>query len=171
MRGRRGRDQFEAFGFADGDVVQNDGREIGEQGVEAVHGRRVRRAFARGLGPGRGGGPGGFDRRGALRPGGLRIVLVEQDRGQAFSHVPFGVVGEHAQEDVGTDAGFAVDEDRPDSEPSGLDLPEGLLDLRQAFVCLHRLVRSDAAGVEAGADDPKSVERGFAVDPVLAAAP
>ena len=75
----------------------------------------------------------------------------------------------YAQEGAG--AGFAVDEDRPDSRTPGLDLPEGLLDLRQAFASLHRLVRSDAAGVEAGADDPKSVERGFAVDPVLAAAP
>ena len=43
LSGRWGRDQFEAFGSADGDVVQNDGREIGEQGMEAVHGRRVRR--------------------------------------------------------------------------------------------------------------------------------
>ena len=50
LSGRRGRGQFEAFGFADGDVVQNDGREIGEQGVEAVHGRLVRHAFACGLG-------------------------------------------------------------------------------------------------------------------------
>ena len=46
LRGRRGRSQFEAFGFADREVVQNDGREICEQGVEVVHGRLVRRAFA-----------------------------------------------------------------------------------------------------------------------------
>ena len=45
------RSQFEAFGFADQDVVQNDGREIGEQGKEAVHGHR---ALSRRLGSGRG---------------------------------------------------------------------------------------------------------------------
>ena len=56
LSGRRGRGQFEAFGFANGDVVKNDGREIGEQGVEAVHGRLVRHAFACGLGSGRGDG-------------------------------------------------------------------------------------------------------------------
>ena len=49
-----GRGQLEAFGFADQDVVQNDGREIGEQGKEAVHGRRGRRALSRRLGSGRG---------------------------------------------------------------------------------------------------------------------
>ena len=110
LRGRRGSGQLEAFGVADGNVVQHDGRESGEQGMEAVRGRRVRRVFARGLSSGRGGGLGGFDRLGALRPGDLRIVLVEQDR-ESFSHVPFG-----------------VDEDRPHPQPPGLDLPEGLLD-------------------------------------------
>ena len=106
-----------------------------------------------------------------LRPGGVRILLVEQDRGELLSHVPFGVVGEHAQEDMGADVGFGVDEDRPDSRTPGFDLPEGLLDLRQAFVRLHRLVRFNAVFAEAGADDPKSVELRFAVDPVLSAAP
>ena len=33
--GRRGRSQFEAFRVADGNVVQQDGREIGEQGKES----------------------------------------------------------------------------------------------------------------------------------------
>ena len=151
MSGCRGRDQFEAFGSVDGDVVQSDGGEIGEQSVEAVHGYLFR--------------------RGALRPGGLRIVLVEQDRGQPLPHVPFGVVGEHAQEHVIADTGFAVNEDWPDSQPPGFDLPEGLLDARQASACLHRLVRPDTVRIKAGADDPETVELRFAVDPFLAAAP
>ena len=126
---RRGRDQLEAFGGTDGDVVQHDGREIGEQGVEAVHGRRGRSAFACGLAWGGRRWLGGFNRRGALRPGGLRIVLFEQDRGELLFHVPFDIVGGHAQEDMG----FGVDEDRPDSQTPGLDLPEDLLDLRAFF--------------------------------------
>ena len=40
--------------------------------------------------------------------------------------MPFDVVSEHAQEDLGADVGFGVDEDRPDSQPLGLDLPNGL---------------------------------------------
>ena len=81
------------------------------------------------------------------------------------------MAGVHAQEGAGADAGFCVDEDRPDSRPPGLDLPEGLLNPGQTFVRLHRFVRPDAVGVETGADDPKPVEPRFAVDPVLAEAP
>ena len=81
------------------------------------------------------------------------------------------MAGEHVQEGAGADTGFGVDEDRPDSRPPGLDLPEGLLDPGQAFARLHRLVRPDAVGVETSADDPKSVELRFAVNPVLPAAP
>ena len=69
-----------------------------------MYGRRVRRAYARSLGSGRGRWLGGLDRRGAPRPGGVRILLVEQDRGQPLSHVPFGVAGEHAQEHMDGDA-------------------------------------------------------------------
>ncbi len=44
LRGRWGRGLLEAFGFADQDVVQNNGAEIGKQGKEAV---QVRRAIPR----------------------------------------------------------------------------------------------------------------------------
>ena len=44
LRGRWGRGLLEAFGFADQDVVQNNGAEIGKQGKETV---QVRRAIPR----------------------------------------------------------------------------------------------------------------------------
>ena len=98
-----------------------------------------------------------LDRRGALCTGGLLIVFVGQDRGKPPPDVPFGVAGEHAQEDVCADAVFAAGEDRPDSQTPGLDLPEDLLNLLQAVLCASAvLVRPDAVGIKADAGDQSS---------------
>ena len=51
-------------------------------------------------------------------PGGVRILLVEQDRGQPSSHVPFGVAGEHAQEHMDGDC-FDLDSTSVKVPPDG----------------------------------------------------
>jgi hypothetical protein len=60
-----------------------------------------------------------------LRLGGDAVVVVEQDRGEGLAHVPFEMVGEEAQEDMGPDALLVPVEDRPHFEVDGLAAAEG----------------------------------------------
>src|SRR5271166_6482912 len=68
------------------------------------------------------------DRALAERLGGLLVGVVVEHEGQALAHVPFEIIGEHAEEDVGAHAVFEPVVDRPDMEVDGLDRPDGVLD-------------------------------------------
>jgi hypothetical protein len=93
-------------------LVGTDGGQVGQQAGEAVHGGVVVGAFMRGfleclvraLGGGDGVGPFGC--------GGGFVVVLEQDWCQGLFHVPAEVVGQHPQEQVGTD-------------PVGQPMPDG----------------------------------------------
>jgi len=83
-----------------GDGVARQGRQIAQQRVETVHWQSVL---------GQTGGLLGDRGRGALcwrddarsqRVCGVFVGVVEQHRCQALTHVPFQIVGEHAQEDM-----------------------------------------------------------------------
>ena len=85
------------------------------------------------------------DDGGACGGGGGAVVVVEQDGLERLAHVPFDVVGEHAEEARGRARGGAVRWiDRADLEIDGLEAAEGALDLAKAFV---------------GADRSRAVER------------
>ena len=96
--------------------------EVNEQALEAVDREAVwSRAvglFAdggwRSLRLGDDAGPQGF--------GGLLVGVVIEHRGEALAHVPFDVVGEHAQTDVGAHARSGPMEDRPHLEVDSLEL-------------------------------------------------
>ena len=88
---------------------------------------------------------GGFAacRLGALRRGddgaalglaGRLVVIVEQDRGERLAHVPFQIVGQHAQHDMGAHPMAATMMDRPNLEIDGLEAAEGPLDLGELLV-------------------------------------
>ena len=79
-----------------------------------------------------------------------RVVLVEQDGGEPLAHVPFDVVGEHAQQHVSAHALGEVVVDGPHLEIDGLDAVEGALDPAQSLVGAHRVLGSELSLGQAG---------------------
>jgi hypothetical protein len=63
-------------------------------------------------------------------------VIVEQDRFERLAHVPFEIVGEHAQKDVGAHAVVAAMVDGPHLDVEGLEAAKGALDVGESFVGL-----------------------------------
>src|SRR5271166_3740532 len=110
------------------DGVFGDGGEVVKQGVEAVDGETIVGSACGLLGEGGGRSLSLCDRALAERLGGLLVGVVVEHEGQALAHVPFEIIGEHAEEDVGAHAVFEPVVDRPDMEVDGLDRPDGVLD-------------------------------------------
>ena len=157
-------------GSGEGDFVEGESGEVGEEGGEAVDGEAVGGFSGAGLVGCGFGDAGGFDGGGAGGAGGGSVVVLEEEGGEPLSQVPLEVVGEHAEEDVGADVVGGMDEDGADLE-GALDGAEGALDAGEALVCLDGGVGPEGVGVEAGADDIDAVELGFGGDAVLAAGP
>ena len=122
------------MGTGETDGVAGQRCEIGEQGLEAVDGQTVVGAFGPGLARGGGRRLSLGDRRGSQSLARGAIVVVEHHGRERLAHVPFEIVGEHAQEDMGADAIAGIVEDRPDFEIDRLGAAEGPLDMGQAFV-------------------------------------
>lgn len=76
--------------------------------------------------------------------GGGAVVIVVEHRRSALAHMPFDVVGEHAEEDVCPHHRRHPMEDRPDVEIDRLQAAKGALHVGQ------RLVGLDRAGVDDG---------------------
>jgi hypothetical protein len=83
--------------------------------------------------------------------------------------MPFDMVGEHAQEDVGAHPLCGPVADRPDFEIDGFDRSEGAFDAGQIFVGLDRFASVEVLGRDAGPDDIDAVEAGLFLDPVAPA--
>ena len=77
------------------------------------------------------------DDAGSERFGGVLVGIVIEHRREALAHVPFDMIGEHAQADVGAHARSGPMEDRSDLQIDGLDAADGALDLGQALVGPH----------------------------------
>ena len=126
-------EQSYRWGVGPSHGVVGERGEVGEQGLEAVHRQAVRRCgrwSACAWRP---------VKRSALatevralrrRP----VVVIVQHRRERLAHVPFDMIGEHAQQDVGAHARRGPMEDRPQMEIDGLERAERALDLGQALV-------------------------------------
>jgi hypothetical protein len=78
--------------------------------------------------------------------------------------VPFDIVGEHAQEDVGANAVGETMVDGPDAHVDGFEGEECALDLGQGLVGAHAVWGGEALRGQGCADDVDAVERGFGGD-------
>ena len=76
---------------------------------------------------------------GACGRSGFWVIVVEQQRLELGAHVPFDVVGEHAQEDMRAHPVAGVVVDGTHLEVHGLEAAEGTLDGTQALVGAHGL--------------------------------
>jgi hypothetical protein len=104
--------------------VAGEGGEFSEQGLEAVDLQAVSRALCSGLAASGLGTLRGCD-DGRSRGGSLgALMIVEQNGSQRLTHVPLEIIGEHAQQHVGTDPIGQAVVDRPDLKIDGLDGPE-----------------------------------------------
>jgi len=142
-----------------GHGVVGEGGEVVEEGAEAVHREAVVGALGRGLSACGGGASGGSDDGGARGLGGGLVVVVEEDGSEGLAHVPFEVVGEHAQQDMGADAVGAAMVDGADLEIDGLMAAEGALDPGELLVAGDNAGGVEGRGGEAGAQDVDAVER------------
>src|SRR3984893_2934718 len=79
------------------------------------------------------------NRRGAQSVAVSARMIVEQDGCECLAHMPFEMIGEHAQEHVGAHAWADPMEDRTAVEVDGLVAEEGALDTGQALVGAHRI--------------------------------
>ena len=98
---------------------------------------------------------------------GYAEAVLEQDGGERLSHVPFEVVGEHAQEDVGTDPVGAAVVDGADLEVERLHAAEGGLHRGEGLVGADGLFGGEQFGLGIGAEDVEAVEGPFPGDGVF----
>ena len=98
------------------------------------------------------------------RLGGLLVGVVEQHRRQALTHVPFEIVGQHAEEDMRAHAIGQPVIDRPDLEIDGLDAAERPLHQGEGFVAAHRGRVVERLGGQAGAHDVDAIDGGLGGD-------
>ena len=108
--------------------VEGQRGQVLQEGGQAVHGQPPVADPGGTLAAGPLGGPGLLHGGGALGPGALGIIVVEQHRRQASAQMPLDMAGQGAQEHVGADPVGAVDIHRPHIEPGGLEGAEGALD-------------------------------------------
>src|SRR5215831_112975 len=80
---------------------------------------------------------------GTLRRGCCAVMVIEQDGSKLAPHMPFEIVSEQAQKDMGADPWRGPMKDRPDREIDALEAAKGPFDMGQALVGAHR-----AGGVE-----------------------
>ena len=97
------------------------------------------------------------------------VMVVEEHGGEASTHVPFEVVGEHAQQDVGADPVGRIVMNGAHLEVDGFEATEGALDAAQAFVSGDGAWGIEITGGQAGAHDIEAVEGGLACDGVRVA--
>src|SRR6516164_10511681 len=83
---------------------------------------------------------------GALRRGCGAIMVIEQEGGKSASHVPFEIVGEQAQKDMGADPRLGPMKHRPDCEIDAFEAAKGMFDMGQALVGAHRVGGVELAG-------------------------
>ena len=74
--------------------------------------------------------------RGALRRGGGAVMVIEQDGGKLAPHMPFEIVGEQAQKDMGADPRLGPMKHRPDREIDAFEAAKGAFDMGQACMGL-----------------------------------
>ena len=98
---------------------------------------------------------------GSFCPRGSTPGVMEQQRCQGVSQMPFDMIGEHAQEDVGAHPRCGPMADRADIEIDGLQAAEGTLDAGQVLVGLHRFIRIELLGRHGCADHVDAVETGL----------
>ena len=109
-------------------TVSGHRRQVGEQGAEAVDRLAVVGALGGGLAL-RGRRDGRLaDGRAASSLGGGAVVVIEQQGSQCLAHMPFEVIGQQAQEDVGADAILVPVVDGPYLEIDGLAAAKGAFD-------------------------------------------
>src|SRR5262249_12745335 len=95
---------------------------------------------------------------------GSGILVIEQDRFEAFAHVPFDLAGEHAQEDMGAHPRREPVVDRTKVKVGGLQAAKGALDAGEVLVGGNDTIGRQGFVLDAGADNVKTVEPGFGGD-------
>ena len=93
--------------------------------------------------------------------GTVRVVVIEQERGEGFSHVPFHVVGEHAEKDVSSNSLSGVVINGPYFQIYGFEATKSAFNNCQTFVGLDSFVCGDGLFGEASSDDIDAVEGRF----------
>ena len=93
-----------------------------------------------------------------------RLGLVEQHRGEALPHVPFQIIGQHAEQDVRAHPGCGPMEHRTQFEIDSFQRAEGVLDAAETFVSAHCGGSVGVCGRQIGADHIDAVERGLGGD-------
>ena len=96
--------------------------------------------------------------------GTVRVVVIEQERGEGFSHVPFHVVGEHAEKDVSSNSLSGVVINGPYFQIYGFEATKSAFNNCQTFVGLDSFVCGDGLFGEASSDDIDAVEGRFTLD-------
>ena len=89
--------------------------------------------------------------------GGLLVVIVEQHRRQALAHVPFEVIGQHAEKHMPAHPIGQPVMHRTDLQIDGLDAAKGALHQGQGLVAAHRLGIAQHVGGEVRADDIQAI--------------
>ena len=144
--------------------VAGHGAEMVDQTGEAIDAVAIGVALDRLLGPRGWRGLCRHHRRRALGARAIEIGVVEQERGQRLAQMPFDIIGEHAQKDMGPHAIGIPVPNGADLEIDGLHGAERPLDPREIFVRLDRMRSAEILGRHGGPDDIDAIEPGFGRD-------
>ena len=146
------------------------GGEDCEERLEAVNGDTVL-VDARGfLTYDRWGWLGWIDWRAGVAKGG-KLLIVEEQRSQSAPHVPFDIVGKHAEEHVCAHAWFSPMKDGPNAQAKALEGTKCPFDLRERLIRSHGIGCGELVSRLAGSNDVETIQGSLSVDGVLAAFP
>lgn len=150
--------------------VATAGGEVAQQGIEAVDRETVGSNVGTFFDLGRSRSFGGVNRISVLAS--MReVFVVEQQRRQIAAHVPFDIVGQHTEQNMGTHMVLSAVVNRANPQIDPLEAAEGALDLGQALIAPHRVLgRATAFGL-AGAHDINAVHLSFPANRFLSPGP
>ncbi len=166
--GRRG-EQGEGFVATEADGVAGQGCHVCDERPEAVDGQPVFGSLGLGFALGGWGGLGLGDWGGAPGFAGVPVMVVEQHWSQRLAHVPFEIVGEHAEQDMGAHPRCGPMEHGTQLDIDGLHAAEGAFDAGKALVGPHGIGGAEGFLRQVGAQHVEAVERGFGGDGGLVA--
>ena len=83
----------------------------------------------------------------------LELLIVTQQRSQGLTHMPFDVIRQHAEENMGADPLFLVMVHRPYQDIDPLQGAKEPCHQGQIFIPAHGILSGQALGRLAGPDD------------------
>ena len=94
----------------------------------------------------------------------LELLIVTQERSQGLTPMPFDVIHQHTEDNMGADTLFLMMVHRPYQDIDTLQGAKEPFHHGQIFLPAHGILSGQALGGLAGPDDGETLQRGLPLD-------